>query len=142
MRAAFALALLLAGPAAAHVEVPPGAFHAGGIAVIEFTFHHGCDGAATTALQVRLPASLSEIAPQPKAGWQVTQEGQVLSWSGGEIAPDAPASFRLQARVARDAPARILLPVLQICGAQVQHWISPNPQASHPAPALVVLPAP
>jgi periplasmic copper chaperone A len=40
---------------------------------------HGCDGSATTALQVRIPAGFRGAKPMPKAGWALTTKAEPLA---------------------------------------------------------------
>jgi len=67
---------------------------------------HGCDGAATTAIRIRIPGGIIGVKPMPKAGWTLetvngkydkpyglrgalVNEGVTeVSWSGGKL-PDA-----------------------------------------------------
>ena len=65
---------------------------------------HGCDGAATTSIRIRIPAGVLGVKPMPKPGWQlnvttgkypkpymlrgtpVTEGVTEISWSGGKLA--------------------------------------------------------
>lgn len=72
-RVAFALACLGVLPAArAHVVLAEPTAVAGNYYKATLRVSHGCDGEATTALVVQLPAGLQGGRPQPKTGWRVT----------------------------------------------------------------------
>src|ERR1700719_1644541 len=67
---------------------------------------HGCDGSATVAVRVRVPAGFIEVKPMPKPGWKLdvvrgkyqkptsvrgtkmTEGVTEVDWSGGNL-PDA-----------------------------------------------------
>ncbi|WP_330458743.1 YcnI family protein [Streptomyces sp. NBC_00820] len=66
--------LALSAPAFAHVSVQPeGAAAKGGYAVVDFKVPNERDDAATTKLEVNLPADhpLASVMPQPVPGWSV-----------------------------------------------------------------------
>lgn len=51
---------------------------------------HGCDGDATNAIAVVIPAGASSVKPQGKPGWVVSKTtdasgAQVVTWSGGAL---------------------------------------------------------
>src|SRR5947209_10939720 len=59
------------GAASAHVtletrEAPVGAPYKAVLRV-----PHGCDGAATVAVRVRIPDGMIAVKPMPKAGWKI-----------------------------------------------------------------------
>lgn len=81
--------LLLATPAAAHVDLEPTEAVAGSQATLTFSFHHGKDGTATTGLEVLMPEGTSIIEVPPVDGWSsaVDPEAGTVRWTGGSV-PD------------------------------------------------------
>ena len=124
--------------AVAHVDIAPAAAPADSHFRAVFGVGHGCDGAPTTAIRVRLDASITSAHPMPKPGWTleiidetVTQpDGNALQvpreivWSGGSIADNWYDEFVLVARLPQASPGTILyFPVVQECGAEQTRWI-------------------
>ncbi len=105
--------LLLAGTATAfgHVESPDGdAIPSGSTALVHFRVPHGCEGAATTGLELQLPDGVVGAKPEQIAGWTVetemvesdpyslfgteyTERVGVVGWSGGELPDEAFLDF-------------------------------------------------
>jgi uncharacterized protein YcnI len=128
---------------------------------------HGCDGAATTALRVRIPEGMIAVKPMPKPGWKIdTVSGKYpktysffhgaklsegvteVSFSGGSL-PDAYYDeFVVTGFIAGDLEPGTMLyfPVVQECEKGVHRWIeipaagkSPGDYPS-PAPGLKLVP--
>jgi periplasmic copper chaperone A len=128
---------------------------------------HGCQGAATTALRVRIPDGMIAVKPMPKPGWKIdtvtgkysktynhfhgTKLGEgvtEIAWTGGKL-PDAYYDeFVFAGFLAGDLDAGRTLhfPVVQECETGVHRWIE-IPAAGksaadyqEPAPALKLLP--
>ena len=127
---------------------------------------HGCEGAATTSIRIRIPEGVVGVKPMPKPGWQLnvvsgkyarpytlrgaklTEGVTELSWSGGKL-PDAYYDeFVFTGFIAGDLEAGKLLyfPVVQECEKGVHRWIEipaagkPASEYPEPAPALKLLP--
>jgi periplasmic copper chaperone A len=128
---------------------------------------HGCEGAATVALRIRIPDGMIAVKPMPKPGWKIEtvkgaysktynffhgarlSEGVVeISFSGGSL-PDAYYDeFVFTGFLADDLePGKTLyVPVVQECEKGVHRWIE-IPAAGkssrdypEPAPALKLSP--
>jgi len=128
---------------------------------------HGCEGAATIALRVRVPEGVIAVKPMLKPGWKIDtvpgkysktyqyfhgvklSEGVTeIAWSGGKI-PDAYYDeFVFASFVAGDlqADAMLYFPVVQECEKGLHRWIE-IPAAGEtpadypePAPGLKLLP--
>jgi uncharacterized protein YcnI len=128
---------------------------------------HGCEGAATVALRIRVPDGMIAVKPMPKPGWKIEtvngkysktynffhgaklSEGVVeISFSGGNL-PDAYYDeFVFTGFLADDLEAGKMLyvPVVQECEKGVHRWIE-IPAAGkssrdypEPAPALKLMP--
>jgi uncharacterized protein YcnI len=158
--------LAAASPALAHVDLvndqaSPGEF------IATFQVPHGCDGAATTAIRVQIPAGVYDVKPMPKSGWKLaiqtgkyavpfTDGGQTISqgvtevsWTGGNL-PDSEYDQFTFYTVLADSLAKgstVYFPVVQECekGA-VARWIQ-IPAAGkseddypNPAPGLKIAP--
>ncbi len=145
--ATFALAGV-AGAAQAHVAVQPASATAASVTTLTFVVGHGCDGQATTALRVELPAAITAAAPEPKAGWTITAErmaGGVLAvtWRG-ELPGHQPDSFPIRVTLPA-ASGRLALPAVQTCGAVEVRWdeaaSAGGPCPTHPAPVILLSPA-
>ena len=65
-------ALCLAGSAFSHVVLQDGAAAAGASYRAAFQIGHGCNGAATTAIRVRIPEGFQGAKPMPKPGWMLS----------------------------------------------------------------------
>jgi uncharacterized protein YcnI len=128
---------------------------------------HGCDGAATVALRVRVPDGMIAVKPMPKPGWKIDTvtgkypktydyfHGAKLSegvtevrFSGGNL-PDAYYDeFVLTGFLAADLePGQTLyFPVVQECEKGIHRWIEipaagkSSADYPEPAPALTLLP--
>jgi uncharacterized protein YcnI len=128
---------------------------------------HGCDGAPTTALRVRIPEGMIAVKPMPKPGWRIdTVSGKYpktysffhgaklsdgvteVSFSGGSL-PDAYYDeFVVTGFIAGDLEPGTMLyfPVVQECEKGVHRWIeipaagkSPG-DYREPAPGLKLVP--
>jgi periplasmic copper chaperone A len=130
---------------------------------------HGCDGAATIALRVRVPEGMIAVKPMPKPGWKIEtvsgkypktysyfhgaklSEGVVeVSFSGGSLPEAYYDEFVFTGFIAGDLePGTVLyFPVVQECEKGVHRWIE-IPAAGkssgdypEPAPALKLQPKP
>src|SRR5690606_31052936 len=77
--AAFAAALAgtASSGALAHVTLETAEAPAGSTYKAVLRVGHGCDGAATTAIRVRIPEGVIAAKPMPKPGWELaTKEGE------------------------------------------------------------------
>lgn len=160
LAAAAALALV-AVPAAAHVTLEVQQATANATYRAVFRVPHGCEGAATTRVSVRLPEGVRQARPMPKAGWtlRVVARGEApgghgaipdaaeIIWEGGRLAHEHYDEFVVRMTLP-DRPGELLhLPVVQECeGGATSAWVE-IPEAGrrvseyrHPAPALRLLP--
>ncbi|MGA7434413.1 MAG: YcnI family protein [Solirubrobacterales bacterium] len=87
----FVLALLvtpaLPGVAGAHVDVSPNAAPAGKTVNLKFQIGHGCDGQATTGLDVLVPGDVADFAARSVPGWKAQNLPEKMVWKGGPL-PD------------------------------------------------------
>ncbi|WP_349434493.1 DUF1775 domain-containing protein [Pararhizobium sp. A13] len=164
-----ALAFSLAGAAAAHAhasfEIDEAASESGFKAVLQIP--HGCDGKATTEVQLKLPEGFVFAKPQPKAGWEieiikgdyqksydnhgktVTSGPLEIRWKNGNLSDDHYDTFVIKGTISGfDKETQIAFPVTQLCGATdkvVWDEIAAQGQDAHslehPAPTITVTPA-
>lgn len=73
--------LLCATFASAHVSLDPARVEAGTTYRGVLRVGHGCDGAATTTLDVQVPVGVSRVRALPKPGWQLLQTGNEIVWT-------------------------------------------------------------
>lgn len=168
-RAQFGMALLAAAtlgplvPARAHISLERGAAPADSTYKAVLRVPHGCEGAATTGLKVKIPNGLIAVKPMPKPGWTLTtttapydktydyfgkpmSQGVVeIAWTGGSLPDDNYDEFVFQGRLAKELTAGALaLPIMQECAKGSTAWTEiaapgADPHAlKHPAPVLLV----
>lgn len=58
-------------PASAHVVASASSTAAGSYSLVTFSFSHGCDGAATTQLEIQIPEAIEVVRPAMHAGWTI-----------------------------------------------------------------------
>jgi uncharacterized protein YcnI len=160
----------LAGTAEAHVTLEQQEAKVGASYKAVFKTPHGCKGAPTTAVRVRIPEGMISVKPMPKPGWKLeTVKGpyaktydfyhntklsdgvKEVVWSDGELPDEFYDEFVLSGFLATDLPAgsTLYFPVVQECprGA-AERWIeipkdgeSPS-VPEKPAPGVKLLPKP
>jgi periplasmic copper chaperone A len=105
---------------------------------------HGCAGAATTTMRIRVPEGLIAVKPMPKAGWTLeTVSGDYkathdyfgtpigkgvteIIWSGGRLLDAWYDEFSFRGYLSRSLKPETTLhvPVVQECeGGKVERWI-------------------
>jgi uncharacterized protein YcnI len=155
------LVALVAGPAAAHVEIDPGGAPKGSTSKFSFQVPNEEDNASTVSLMVEFPADhpIPSVSVLQKPGWtftttkaplpkpvqtengQVTEAVSTITWTGGQIPPGA---FDLFTVLAGPLPKNVNQ--LQFKATQtysdgnVVQWIEPTvkggAEPEHPAPVL------
>jgi uncharacterized protein YcnI len=158
-----AVLIAAAVPAAAHITLETPAAPAGSYYKAVFRVGHGCDGASTTAIRIRIPAGVTGVKPQPKPGWQLAvamaapdaeahavhavhgRAGAAVSevaWTGGSLSDAHYDEFALRVKLP-DAPGTTLhFPVIQTCAEGELQWVEilkPGDPAGHdrrPAPSV------
>jgi uncharacterized protein YcnI len=139
-----AAAMLIAGPAFAHITLLTRTATVGASYMAVLRVPHGCEGAATTAVRVQIPTGVYNVKPQPKAGWKLeistgkypmpfTHRGNPLtdgvtqvSWTGGNLLDAYYDEFVLSTSLADSLVPNTTLyfPVVQECeGGKVDRWI-------------------
>jgi periplasmic copper chaperone A len=161
------LSIAFITPAAAHVTLESQEARVGGAYKAVLRVPHGCDGAATTSVRVKIPEGMIGVKPMPKAGWTLTTatgkypktynlfhneltEGVIeIGWSGGKLPDSWYDEFVFTGFLASDLESgkKLYFPVVQECERGVHRWIE-IPDGSktrsdyrEPAPELMLLPA-
>jgi len=166
--AASFVAAAVATPVSAHVTLEVGQAVAGSYYKATFRVPHGCAGAATTALRIKIPDGVSDVKPQPKPGWKMDvvktkldqpmksgeHGGTVLdrvsevSFSGNKLADDNYDEFAIFVVLPAAPGTTIYFPVVQECETGATRWIEipANGKTSadyrEPAPGLKLIPKP
>jgi uncharacterized protein YcnI len=139
---ASALLLAAAGSTHARVTANPNEAPADSYFRTALRVGHGCTGAATTAVRVKIPDGIFSAKPQAKPGWAieirmrkldkpvevghgrtVTEAVDEIAWRGGPL-PDAHFDeFGLSLRLPAAAGRTLCFPVVQECEQGVHRWI-------------------
>lgn len=85
---------------------------------------HGCDGKATTGVELKLPAGVTAVRAQAKTGWQVALTPQQVTWTaapGQSLDGPDKGDFPLELRVAA-SPGAQWISAVQQCGAAREEW--------------------
>lgn len=156
-----------AAPASAHITLEQASAPVGSYYKAVLRVPHGCQGAATTQISVKIPEGVIAVKPQPKPGWtlaktrgsyahaytlhggSITEGVQTVTWSGGTLPDDEFDEFAFMAYLAPDLKpgSALYFPTVQTCERGVDRWIQiPSAQQSwgelpSPAPVLHLLPA-
>ncbi|QMV00448.1 copper chaperone PCu(A)C [Devosia sp. D6-9] len=161
-----ALVLSTVGSAFAHAGISPATAANNATVKAVVTIPHGCDGAATDTVSIKLPEGFVNAKPMAKAGWQiaitkgdyskaydnhgtpVTSGALEITWSGGSLPDDQFDEFTIQGQFQGfDAESPALFITTQKCGATEVTWneIAGPGQNPHtlerPAPTITVTPA-
>ncbi len=164
LRAASAATLLavVASPAFAHVTLETAEAPVGSGYKAVLRVPHGCDGAATVAITLKVPEGFVSAKPMPKPGWTLdiktgdyakayklygsdVKSGAVeISWSGGNLPDNEYDEFVVRGTLAQSlAPgATLYFPVIQTCTTGEEDWLDiSGSEDGTPAPGLKLLPA-
>ncbi len=127
---------------------------------------HGCDGAPTLRLRVRIPDGVIAVKPMPKAGWtlettvepyaepydyfgnSLTEGVREIVWTGSlDDAHYDEFVFRGRITESTEAGTMLYVPIVQECADAAERWIE-IPAAGQsgddleaPAPGVMVSPA-
>ncbi|SDC69380.1 YcnI family protein [Belnapia rosea] len=156
-------------PAAfAHVTLDPPQAAAGAYLRATLRVPHGCAGAATERIALRLPETILAARPMPKPGWRltitrralevpvpnghggtITEAVSEITWEGGPLPDEQYDEFTVMLRTPEAPGTTLHLPVIQGCGGgATAAWVAIPAAGQHPAagtlpaPTLRLLPAP
>jgi copper(I)-binding protein len=147
MKKFLVLLLAAASPAAAHVTLDPAEAQPATYTRLAFRVGHGCGGAATTAIEVALPAGMTVAQPMPKPGWDIAVEpGISIVWRGGPLPGAYYDEFVMMVRTPDRGGEALAFPVTQRCGEAVAAWtqlaVASEARPRFPAPMLQLAQAP
>lgn len=145
------LALAVPSAASAHVHVTADHVAAGVSTPLTFSFSHGCDGAATTALVFDLP-DLDGVTPVVDGAWTISQEKgadgiaeRVVYTAASPVEDGLAASVQMNVIFGSDAAGTdVAFPVTQECTTGEIAWseLAEDGQDPHdlesPAPLVSV----
>jgi uncharacterized protein YcnI len=159
-----AVAALYALPAFAHVTLEQQQATASSTAKVTFRVPHGCEGSPMTTFKVRIPDGVTNVKPQPKAGWQlttvkakldkplagdhgasITEVVREVIWSGGRLLDEHYDEFMLRGAMPAMA-GTVYFPAVQECEKGVERWIEipadgkTSDDYKMPAPRLQIVP--
>ncbi|HSK41435.1 MAG TPA: DUF1775 domain-containing protein [Arenibaculum sp.] len=146
-----ATALAVPGAALAHVTLQVGEAPADSYYRAVLQVGHGCEGAPTNEIRVKVPDGMQSAKPMPKAGWQVeaikgklaepyeshartiTEDVTEIRWTGGNLPDTHYDEFVFRGKLP-DRPAGTVLyvPVVQICEQGEHRWIEIPAEGQNP----------
>lgn len=138
-------ATVSAAPASAHVTLDASSTTAGSTAVVRLVVPHGCEGSATTAVAVRMPEQVSEVAVESTGRWEAVHDAGAITFRTGDPLPDGVEdAVQFSVRLPDEAGVTLVFPVVQSCEGSEAAWTEvAADEASRealemPAPVIVV----
>jgi periplasmic copper chaperone A len=122
---AFGFLTTLAATASAHVSLQQPIAEIGSAHQAVLIIGHGCDGAATTAVAVRIPTGFEAARPLPKPGWNLSVQGGMATWTAATKEAALPDGQRGEFTLAGNlplGPGPMWFKVLQSCGQASLDW--------------------
>jgi uncharacterized protein len=146
---AFALVLVSATPAFAHVSVNPSTASEGSYAKLTFRVPNESDTASTTSVEVAMPdgVELQSVSVKPTPGWdsEIERDGDAVTsvtWSGGKIGPGEFQEFEISVGPIPSVDSLVFPAVQTYDDGEVVRWIDPmaagEEEPEHPAPTVTV----
>lgn len=142
---ALTIIVVLAGaaPASAHIDPDPAEAPAGSEQRIGFTVEHGCDTSPTIQLDMRIPEGVTDVRPEPPAGWTGDIVDDVVTFAGGPLPADVEGTFTIVATLPLTPDVTIYFPIVQRCEQGEIRWIDVPSDGSgddldEPAPAMLL----
>lgn len=147
----------------AHAGLSPSEAANGSTVKLAFAIPHGCDGAPTDTVTLKLPEGFVSAKPKAKAGWTievtqgnyqqayevhgepVTSGALAIKWSGGALPDDQFDEFVVRGTLQTPAGATSLpFAIIQACGTATIAWDQLAAEGEdahaleHPAPVLAI----
>lgn len=144
---------LTAAPASAHVTVSADTTEAGAFALLTFSVPHGCEGSATTGVEITLPEDgIGPVTPSVNPNWEVerVRDGDqnvtsVVYTAKSPLADDLRDSFEISTLILPDTEGEtVVFPITQGCTDGESAWdeVAGPGEDPHdlefPAPAFTV----
>jgi periplasmic copper chaperone A len=123
------LLLALAAPlsASAHVTVDASSTAAGSYSLLTFGINHGCEGSATTSVEISLPESIDDATATVNPNWTISKStdgvAKVVFTAITPLAADQRDDVAIQVVLAGDEGDVLEFPVIQTCEVGVNEWI-------------------
>lgn len=160
--AAFVGSCFTTPAALAHATLEQQQAEAGSFYKAVMRIGHGCEGAPTTAVRIRIPDGVRQAKPMPKPGWElktvvekldqpydwygqtVTEDVREIVWSGGKLPDNFYDEFVFRAKLPDDGAEVLYFKTVQECETGVHRWIDiPEEGKSaedypEPAPSLTL----
>lgn len=147
----------------AHIVLEQKSATAGSYHKATFMVGHGCEGSATTGIEIEMPEAMAVVKPMPKAGWKistralpapagmslhgraVTEVVNRVSWQGGPLDDARYDEFVLLLQLPQRS-GLLYFKVAQLCEKGRSDWVEiPVPgqtgRLKMPAPVLQLQPA-
>lgn len=135
------IGIIFPDKAAAHITANPNESEADSWFRTALRVSHGCAGAATIAVKVKIPPGPISVRPQAKPGWAieikmrqleppihgphglVTEVADEITWRGGPL-PDAYFDeFGLSMRLPNEPGKILYFPTIQECEKGTEYWV-------------------
>ncbi len=129
--------LMVAAPAAAHVEADPSRVKPGKEAEVTFTAEHGCEDSPTTGMTFRIPKGVTDAEGVEADGFTAATSGRTIEFTGGSFPGDEEAPFTITF-TAPDEKGQLVWRVVQVCEEGTERWIERDPDGDKPAPRVGV----
>ena len=162
--AGFLVVAIAATPASAHVTITPGDTAAGAYTVLTVSVPHGCDGSATTEIDIQVPEEILSVTPTLLAGWEAEKQmvqldepvtdahgnsvtervGQVIYTADQPLPDGYRAAMELSLQLPDAAGETLVFPVVQKCVKGETAWTEvaadgQDPEElEHPAPTVTI----
>ena len=151
---------VMAAPAAAHVTVTPSVTSAGSYTVLTFSVPHGCDGAPTTKIAIKIPEGINAVTPTVNPGWTVEKVladlnppvkdshgneitkrvDQILYTAKTPLPGDIRDTLELSLQLPKKPGETLAFPTVQTCAPGETAWAQVAAEGAeepeHPAPAF------
>ena len=95
-------------PAGAHTEIAPEKAAAGERVTLTVTVPHGCDGAATNLLRLRIPRGVVDVTAERVPGWEAEVSHDEVVWRGGPLDDGDEGEFPLEVTMPSDVAGGVV----------------------------------
>jgi len=145
--AAAGVTFALAAPVSAHINADPSEAQAGSTQTIGFTIEHGCDGSPTIAVDMLIPAGVTDVEPQPLDGWTATldttdDDEELVRFEGGSLADGTEGTFEATLTLPPTPDTVVFFPIVQRCEVGELRWIEipiDGEEPDYPAPSIQLI---
>lgn len=136
-----AAVVLVASPAWGHINPEPSSVVGGTQATVGFNVQHGCDGSATTKVEIQAPDGATDISGVNGDGFTSSTAGRVVTFTGGPLDAETAKVFKIAFTVP-NTPGEVPVKIIQTCEEGSIEWIqvaeAGGAEPEHPAPLLTI----